>query len=309
MSVERSNKRYRNVNGILLVDKPEGQTSNDTLQKCKRIYVAAKAGHTGSLDPLASGMLPICFGEATKFSQFLLDADKQYEVVGKLGVTTTTDDAEGDIISTQLPDIKISQVEQALTKFRGEIKQIPSMYSALKHQGTPLYKLARQGLSVAREARTVKIYSLQLLDFQQDLLKLYIKCSKGTYIRTIIADIGCELGCGAHVIKLRRTSVGGYSEQQMVKFAHLVELAEQNDLPGLDKLLLPIEDVLLDYPTILLTDAMQYYILQGQAVMVPNAPTSGWVKLKNKLSGTFLGVGEVTEDGKIAPRRLVSTQK
>lgn len=297
--------KYRNVNGILLLNKPIGLSSNAALQTVKRLYLAKKAGHTGSLDPLASGMLPICFGEATKFSQFLLDADKHYTVTAKLGIVTTTDDAEGEILEQQpVRNLSYKIIEKVLEKFRGEIKQVPSMYSAIKHQGQPLYKLARQGITIEREARPVTIHQLDLITFNADTLELDVSCSKGTYIRTLVADIGKELECGAHVASLCRESVAGFQKNQMISVPLIEELAQKQDFAALDKLLLPTESALFNYPEIKLTEAMTFYMRQGQAVLVPHSPKEGLVKLLAK-DGTFLGVGEILSDGKIGPKRLI----
>jgi len=294
----------RNVNGILLLDKPIGVTSNEVLQLVKRLYSANKAGHTGSLDPIATGMLPICFGEATKFSQFLLEANKHYTVTGKLGETTASADSEGAILQKrEVKNIDAKTIEKILPKFRGKILQLPPMYSALKHKGQPLYKLARQGIEVERQPREVTIYMLQLIELNGDLIKLEMCCSKGTYVRTIVADIGELLGCGAHVIELRRLAVGPYLATQMVSLMTLQELVAKNDYKSLDQLLLPIDSMLIGMPAITLTADMVFYMQQGQSLVIPNAPDSGWVKMHSK-TGKFLGVGEVMLDGKITPRRI-----
>ncbi|HBC71187.1 MAG TPA: tRNA pseudouridine(55) synthase TruB [Coxiellaceae bacterium] len=310
----------RNISGILLLDKPVGFTSNEALQTVKKIFSANKAGHTGSLDPNASGMLPICFGEATKFSQFLLEANKRYLVTGKLGETTASGDSECEIIEKRIvKDIGVKSFERILPKFRGKISQLPPMYSAIKHKGQPLYKLARQGIEIKRDSREINIYELQLLDFKNDLAEFDIYCSKGTYVRTLIVDIGEELGCGAHVVALRRLVVGPYQAEQMVSLDKLQELAlvlgsalrlSEDDImkknyKELDKFLLPIESMLLDMPEIALTQDMVYYMSLGQAVLVPYSPSPGWVKLKSK-DGKFLGVGEVMLDGKVTPRKMVT---
>jgi tRNA pseudouridine55 synthase len=285
------------INGILLLDKPLGLSSNAALQIIKRLYNAEKAGHTGSLDPLASGMLPICFGEATKFSQFLLEADKSYRFQCKLGVTTTTDDAEGEILEThEITNLSLNKIEKVLATFRGHITQIPSMYSALKHKGQPLYKLARKGIEVPREPRPVTIYHLELIDFASDVLTLEVKCSKGTYVRTLAADIGKALQCGAHVLTLRRLSVGMFQENQMIAMATV----EKNISA---EFLLPVDAMLANYPEVFLSEATAFYLQKGQPVFVPNTPTKGLVKLLTK-SGDFLGVGEIMPDGKIAAKRL-----
>lgn len=295
----------RNINGILLLDKPTGMTSNDALQKVKHLYQARKAGHTGSLDPLATGMLPICFGEATKFSRFLLEANKKYLVTGKLGVITASGDVDSEIIEErEIGRISDKKIEKVLMQFRGKISQVPSMFSAIKHQGQPLYKLARQGIEIEREPREVTIYNLELLAFQAGLVKLAVSCSKGTYIRTLVADIGEALGCGAHVVELRRPSVDPYREDQLIKLDALYDLFAKRDFATLNALLLPIETMLTDWNEVQLSEDMIYYLNQGGALIVPHAPTSGWVKLKSK-SGDFLGVGEILPDGKVAPRRLI----
>lgn len=294
----------RNVNGILLLDKPIGVTSNEVLQLVKRLFNANKAGHTGSLDPIATGMLPICFGEATKFSQFLLEANKHYVVTGKLGETTASADSESAILQKrEVKNVDEKTIEKILPKFRGKILQTPPMYSALKHKGQPLYKLARQGIEIKREPREVTVYLIQLLELKGTLAKFEMRCSKGTYVRTIVADIGELLGCGAHVIELRRLAVGPYQASQMVTVERLQELAAKNDYKILDQFLLPIETMLVDMPEITLTADMIFYMHQGQPLVIPKAPDSGWVKMKSK-NGQFLGVGEVMSDGKITPRRM-----
>ena len=249
-------------------------------------------------------MLPICFGEATKFSQFLLEANKHYTVTGKLGETTASADSEGAIIQKrEVKNIDEQTIEKILPKFRGKILQLPPMYSALKHKGQPLYKLARQGIEVERQPREVTVHMLQLIELNGDLVKFEMRCSKGTYVRTIVADIGELLGCGAHVIELRRLAVGPYQATQMVTVVKLQELAAKNDYKELDRLLLPIESMLVGMPEITLTADMVFYMQQGQPLVIPKAPDSGWVKMNSK-SGQFLGVGEVMSDGKITPRRM-----
>ncbi len=300
----KRNKMRRNISGILLLDKPIGVTSNEVLQLVKRLFCANKAGHTGSLDPIATGMLPICFGEATKFSQFLLEANKHYTVTGKLGETTASADSEGAVIERrEVKNIDAQTIEKILPKFRGKFLQLPPMYSALKHKGQPLYKLARQGIEVERQPREVTVHMLQLIELNGGLVKLEMRCSKGTYVRTIVADIGELLGCGAHVIELRRLAVGPYQATQMITLTTLQELAAKNDYKSLDQLLLPIESMLVGMPEITLTADMVFYMQQGQPLVIPKAPDSGWVKMNSK-SGQFLGVGEVMPDGKITPRRM-----
>jgi tRNA pseudouridine55 synthase len=300
--------KKNNIDGILLLDKAIHISSNGALQQVKRLFNAKKAGHTGSLDPLASGMLPICFGEATKFSQFLLDADKRYVVTAKLGEKTSTSDAEGEIISTRpVPHLSPAQLEQALAKFRGAIEQVPSMYSAIKHQGQPLYKLARQGIEIDRPARPVMIHELTLQSATPDTLTLFVHCSKGTYVRNLIEDLGEYVGCGAHVAALHRSTVDPYQESQMVSFETLETIASQQGLSALMPLLLPISTLVKDYPKLLLTETTAFYLTQGQAVIVPKAPTEGFVSLYT--SEKFLGIGEILDDGKIAPRRLVASHQ
>ena len=300
----RRRVRGRDVNGILLLDKPAGITSNDALQQVKRLYFAKKAGHTGSLDPLASGVLPICMGEATKVSAFLLDADKRYRVRCQLGVRTATADAEGEVLETRpVEDYSAGQLESVLEAFRGSIEQVPPMYSALKHEGQRLYKLARQGVEVEREARTVHIYALDLTGQGADWIDIDVHCSKGTYVRTLAEDIGDKLGCGAHVSALRRTAVGPYTDENLVTLERLRELKEQ-DMPAMDQLLLPVETALTQWPDVQLSADAAFYLQQGQAVLVPRAPTSGWVRLYAG-NHDFLGMGEILDDGRVAPRRLM----
>lgn len=300
--------RGRNVHGILLLDKPVGVTSNQALQQVKRLYQARKAGHTGSLDKPASGMLPLCFGEATKWSGYLLDADKSYEVVCKLGVATVTGDAAGEVIATcPVPALTRAEVELALGRYRGEISQTPPMYSALKHGGQRLYHLAYAGITVERESRTVMIHELSLDRFQGDELALRVRCSKGTYIRALAADIGQELGCGAHVSYLRRTGVGKFRAEQMVTIEELKRLSATGDSAGLDAKLLPMDTILEDMPAVHLNETMAYYLLQGQAITVARAPSQGPVRLYDHRD-RFLGVGAVLDDGRVGPKRLVQTE-
>jgi tRNA pseudouridine55 synthase len=292
----------RLVNGILLLDKPEGMTSNQALQTVKRLFSAKKAGHTGSLDPLATGLLPLCFGEATKFSQFLLEADKSYWVSARLGIKTKTGDAEGEVIATRpvLPAC-FEQLESVLSTFRGVILQIPPMFSALKFNGKPLYELARQGITVERSAREVTVHSLNVLEMTENSINLEIQCTKGTYIRTLIEDMGEALGCGAYVQGLRRLGVGSYNEQGMVSLEKLEGLTQEER----DHCLLPLETLLHKWPVIKLSQAAMYYLYRGQALLLPNLPKAGWVRLVHTVNDQFIGVGEILEDGRVAPRRLV----
>jgi tRNA pseudouridine55 synthase len=305
--VARRRPKGRPVNGILLLDKPVGITSNAALQQVKRLFKAAKAGHTGNLDPLASGLLPLCFGEATKFSSFLLDSDKHYVGTCKLGVTTTSADAEGEVLERKpVGQLDPLEVEKVLQSFVGEIEQIPPMHSAIKVNGQPLYKLAHQGKEIEREPRQVTIYSLELVSLEGDELTLDVRCSKGTYVRTLAEDIGRELGCGAHLSALRRTGAGPFSVADAVTLAELEQLAEEG-LQALDQTLLPLDAALANWPELVLTDNTAYYLQQGQAVQIPRAPTSGWVRLFVGDEHRFIGVGMILGDGRVAPKRLVST--
>jgi tRNA pseudouridine55 synthase len=287
------------------LDKPLGLSSNHALQRVKRLYDARKAGHTGSLDPLADGMLPICFGDATKLSAFLLDADKYYWFRVRLGVSTATGDAEGEVLQTRPTEgIGLEQIESVLGQFSGEIEQLPPMYSALKHKGKRLYELAREGVEVEREPRRVKIHSLKLVR-ADDLpeFELEVHCSKGTYVRTLAEDIGNALGVGAHVTALRRTAVGPYTGQQMYSMETLEQTADQGQ-EALDRLLLPIDTALADWPVVKVNADTAFYLKQGQAVLVPKAPTAGWVRIYQ--GEQFFAMGQVQDDGRIAPKRLMS---
>ena len=292
----------RLINGILLLDKPEGITSNQALQTVKRLFSAKKAGHTGSLDPLATGLLPLCFGEATKFSQFLLEADKTYWVSARLGIKTRTGDAEGEVIETRPVEPScFEQLESVLSTFRGLISQIPPMFSALKFKGKPLYELARQGITIERSAREVTVHSLNLLETTENSINLEIKCTKGTYIRTLIEDIGEALGCGAYVQGLRRLGVGNYNGEGMISLEKLQGLTQEER----DRCLLPLDTLLHAWPVIKLSQAAIYYLYRGQAVLLPNLPKEGWVRLIHTGNDKFIGLGEILEDGRVAPRRLV----
>jgi tRNA pseudouridine55 synthase len=301
----RRRNRGRNISGVLLLDKPMGLTSNQALQEVKFLYKAAKAGHTGSLDPLATGLLPICFGEATKMSAFLLDADKHYRVRVKLGETTTTADAEGEVVETRDPGaVDETQIKAILQEFEGEQQQLPPMYSAVKHKGERLYKLARQGLEVERETRTIHIHALTLLSLELPEFVMDVHCSKGTYVRTLAEDIGKRLGCGAHVSGLRRTGVGPYDDQSLLSMEVIQEAFRDKRFEEMDGWLLPLESALSEWPEVKLTADAAFYLKQGQPVLVPNAPTSGCVRLYAN-QHEFLGVGEIQDDGRVAPKRLL----
>lgn len=303
----RRRARGRDINGILLLNKSTGVTSNGALQVAKRLLAGAKAGHTGSLDPLATGMLPLCFGEATKFSQFLLDADKTYAVTAKLGVVTETGDADGAVVSEKEVTASAEEITTALLSFLGDIEQIPSMYSAIKHQGQPLYKLAREGIEVERKPRPVTIYRIDDIDVQGDEVSFTVACSKGTYVRTLVEDLGLKLGCGGHVTALHRTEVGPFVEDTMYTMDDLGAAKQEGDFEALDALLLPIEAAVRHWPAVHLGPDASYYIRQGQAVMATDRPASGWVRIYSQAENEFIGVGEVQDDGMIAPRRLLTT--
>jgi tRNA pseudouridine55 synthase len=302
----------RSINGIVLLDKPTGISSNHALQRVKRIFFANKAGHTGALDPLATGMLPVCLGEATKFSQFLLDSDKRYTVTATLGVRTTTSDSQGEVVEQQEVAVTQQQLDKALDTFRGDIMQVPSMYSALKHKGQPLYKYAREGITVDREARPITVYEINQLRFEGNEVDLDIHVSKGTYIRTIIDDLGELLGCGAHVSMLRRTQVADYPAERMVTIEQLEALLEQEkreELPRfqlLDPLLLDMDTAVKNYPEVNISEEMGSYVLHGQPVQVFGAPDNTIVRITVGENHTFIGVGQMNDDGLIAPKRLAN---
>nr|MBS0020939.1 tRNA pseudouridine(55) synthase TruB [Gammaproteobacteria bacterium] len=301
----RARRVGRDVHGILLFDKPVGMGSNEALQSVKRLFQARKAGHTGSLDRLASGLLPFCFGEATKISGFLLGADKRYRAVFRFGQRTTTGDAEGQIVDRRpVPNFGEHELSKVIQDFQGPIEQVPPMYSAIKLRGQRLYKLAHQGLEVDRKPRTVTIHHLQVLRREPEKLEVEVYCSKGTYIRTLAEDIGEALGCGAHVESLRRIGSGPFDDRRLVTLPQLQVLAAEG-LAALDSLLIPMEAAVSDWPDVSLSEDVAYYVRRGQAVLVPHAPTHGWVKIYGDRQ-SFLGLGEVLDDGRIAPRRLVN---
>lgn len=301
----RKPRKGRSVDGIVLLDKPVSFGSNQVLQRVKRLFKARKAGHTGSLDRLASGLLPICLGEATKFSTFLLNSDKRYQAVFRLGVTTATGDAEGQVIETKsVEPFTRAQMEDVIGRFKGTIDQIPPMHSAIKHKGQRLYKLAHQGLEVERKPRTITVHSLELREYGEDFIAVEVFCSKGTYIRTLAEDIGEALGCGAHVKALRRIGAGPFDASQMIALERLEQLADQG-LDALDGVLVPMEAALADWPEVRLPENAAFYLKKGQPVLVPRSPTQGWVRLYAS-GDRFLGAGEVLDDGRIAPRRLVA---
>lgn len=304
--MSRPRKKGRDIHGVFLLDKPQGMSSNDILQKVKRIFQANKAGHTGALDPLATGMLPICLGEATKFSQFLLDSDKRYQVTAKLGERTDTSDAEGQVVETKAVNVTESDIQQALEQFRGDILQVPTMFSALKHQGKPLYEYARAGITVEREARPITIFELKFIAYEAPFLTLEVHCSKGTYIRTLVDDLGEVLGCGAHVTVLRRLAVADYPIAAMMSYVDLQKMAEEQPLEALDKLLLPMDTAVSNLPKINLNEQQTKAVGFGQRVKFENVEQIyGLVRLFSN-TAQFLGVAEVTADDVIRPNRMVN---
>ncbi|MCG7584705.1 tRNA pseudouridine(55) synthase TruB [Photobacterium sp. OFAV2-7] len=309
-------RKGRPVDGVILLDKPTGLSSNDTLQKVKRIFFAQKAGHTGALDPLATGMLPICFGEATKFSQFLLDSDKRYRVVAKLGERTDTSDSDGEVVQTREVKVDRGQLERCIAKFRGTTDQIPSMYSALKYQGRKLYEYAREGIEVPRESRKITVYSVELLRFDNNEVEMELHVSKGTYIRTIVDDLGEMLGCGAHVTYLRRTGVSNYPMDRIVTLEQLQALLdqakEQDVAPSelLDPLLLPTDSAVQDLPEVNILPALAVYILNGNPVQAGRVPETGTlVRITVGEQREFIGVGVIDEDGMLAPKRVMANKQ
>jgi tRNA pseudouridine55 synthase len=300
----RRNSKGRDLDGILLLDKPAGITSNDALQKVKRLFDARKAGHTGSLDKTATGLLPLCFGDACKFSSFLLDADKYYRAKCQLGAETRTGDAAGEItVENAVPNLSEDTLNGILNEFCGEISQIPPMFSALKQNGQRLYKLAYKGEEVERAPRAVTIHQISLRELTATHFEIDVICSKGTYIRTLAEDIGRRIGCGAHVSTLRRLGSGPYNAEAMIDMSGLVLLARQGQAQ-LDKALVSIDSALVNLPELCLSESIVFYLCQGQAVTVSNAPTEGLVRLY-KQGKAFIGLGEVLDDGRIKPRRLV----
>lgn len=291
------------VDGVLLIDKPVGLSSNDALTKVKRIVNAKKAGHTGTLDPFATGLLPLCFGEATKFSQDLLEADKTYLAKVHLGVTTTTGDTEGETVETRPVEVTKEQIEAALAKFRGPIMQVPPMYSALKRDGKALYEYAREGVTLEREARPVTIHDLEMLDYEAPFLTIRVTCSKGTYIRVLGEDIGAELGCGAHLNQLRRIGVGNLTVAGMVTLEALQ--AHGNPL----SLLAPVDALLSSFPRVDLTPELAKRFLNGQRLALNREPVSlpdqqGRVRVYH--DGKLLGTAILQDWGVLAPERLIA---
>lgn len=313
-------RKGRPVDGVLLLHKPAGMTSNQALQRAKRLFFVEKAGHTGSLDPLATGVLPLCFGEATKFSQFLLDADKGYRTCIRLGVTTDTCDADGEVLETRsAAAVSRAQLEQALQAFKGDILQVPPMYSALKLNGQPLYKMARQGVEVEREPRAVTIHSIEILAFrpgEQAEVELDIRCSKGTYIRSIAQDLGQALGCGAHVKTLHRSLAGPFGESQCITLEQLQADYEQGGYPALDAHLASPDAPVASLPEVELPANSAYYFRQGNPVMDTKVYRIGqqgdivrvFCAESAQSPRQFLGLGEITDDGRVAPKRIIANR-
>jgi tRNA pseudouridine55 synthase len=290
----------KNISGVLLLDKPLGYSSNQALQKIKLLYQAAKAGHTGTLDPLATGLLPLCFGEATKFAHFLTDADKVYIATVKFGITTNTGDAEGQVLSVKDVNISKMQLEQVCSQFLGVISQVPPMYSALKHEGKAMYEYARAGVEIERAARAVTIHNIEINAFDRDVATITVKCSKGTYIRTLAEDIGAQIGCGAHLIGLRRTATANYHINQAIT----IEQFEAMSVAQRALLLRPADSAVEHLPEITLDIDSAFYLQQGQAILHSGNIPEGLIRLYNE-QGEFLGLGEQQSDGKIAPKRLI----
>ncbi len=303
----RHSGHYRDVDGVLVLDKPRGITSNRALQQVRRLFAARKAGHCGSLDPLATGVLPICLGQATRFSGYLLGANKRYRAGCRLGRTTTTGDAEGEVIETREVEVDLAMVEQVCGRFVGEIEQIPPMYSALKHDGQRLYQLAREGKQVERAARKVQIYDLQLISFSEKDLVLELSCSKGTYVRTLAEDIGAALGCGAHLAALRRLAAEPFVETDAVGLEQLRELARAG-MEALDACLLPVSDALASFPELFLDSADSAAISHGKRLLRDADGTTGLVRLIAE-DGRFLGLGELLPEGVLQAKRLMNTAR
>ncbi len=300
----RRQKKGRNISGIVVLDKAPGISSNGALQEVKRLFEANKAGHTGSLDPLATGVLPLCLGEATKVSQFLLNSDKAYRARLQFGVRTDSGDSEGEVIeSCDDFEVTAKQVEEALTQFEGEIDQLPPMHSALKVNGEPLYKKARKGEWVERETRKVKIYRIEMSAFATDQAEIEVACSKGTYIRTIADDLGQILGCGAHIVALRRTQAGVFTEADCVSVDTLRRCKEAGGLEAIDSQLVAMDKAIGDLPEVNLPSITASHIKNGQPVIVRHLPEEGLVRLYEE--ERFIGIGCIDDDGRVAPKRLI----
>ncbi|WP_157889185.1 tRNA pseudouridine(55) synthase TruB [Herminiimonas arsenitoxidans] len=308
MATNKIKKKRVPVHGVLLLDKQVGVSSNDALIKAKWLLSALKAGHTGTLDPFATGLLPLCFGEATKFAQDLLDADKTYETVVHLGITTNTGDTEGETIATADVAVTREQIDAVLAQFRGDIMQVPPMYSALKRDGKPLYEYAREGITLEREARPVTIHLLEFIDYQAPFLTLRVRCSKGTYIRVLGEDIGAALGCGAHLNALRRVQVGDL----LIDAAVTIEQLAATDEDARTSLLAPVDALLTSFPALYLSEELAKRFLHGQRLAlgkenVAIPPEEGRVRIYREADGVLLGTGLMQSFGVLAPERLIST--
>lgn len=310
MATNHIKKKRVPVHGVLLLDKQVGVSSNDALIKAKWLLSALKAGHTGTLDPFATGLLPLCFGEATKFAQDLLDADKTYETVVHLGITTNTGDTEGEAIETKPVDVTREQIDAVLAQFRGDILQVPPMYSALKRDGKPLYEYARAGITLEREARPVTIHLLEFVDYRAPFLTLRVQCSKGTYIRALGEDIGAALGCGAHLNALRRIQVGDLFIAQAITIEQLAATEEG----ARSALLAPVDALLTSFPALYLSEELAKRFLHGQRlalgkenVVIP--AQEGRVRVYRDADKALLGTGLMQEYSILAPERLISTNQ
>lgn len=297
-------KTFQNVTGFLLLDKALESTSNRALQEVKRLFQAKKAGHTGSLDPLATGMLPICFGAATRFSQYLLDADKTYEFTGALGEQTATADREGEVIATApLPEGWEAALSGVLETFMGTTQQIPSMYAAIKHQGRPLYEYARAGVEIDRPSRDITISELTLLGTDQHYFHARVRCSKGTYVRTLVEDIAKALGTVGHVHALHRTQVGPFVDDAMYTIDSLRTLLDTDGMDALLNTVQPLSRALTHFPSVQLPSVAVHYLSQGQSVTLPHSPDSGFVRVLDQ-NARFLGIAEMLQ-GRVCPRTLI----
>ncbi|MGQ0443090.1 MAG: tRNA pseudouridine(55) synthase TruB [Methylophilaceae bacterium] len=290
----------RPLNGVILLDKPLGFSSNQALQKVKWLYQSAKAGHTGTLDPLATGLLPICLGEATKFAQYVTDADKTYIATIKLGTTTSTGDAEGKVLTTTMVNVTKMQFEAACQQFVGKISQVPPMYSALKHEGKSLYEYARVGVDIERQPRQIVIKKITINAFAEDIATITVACSKGTYIRTLAEDIGTRLGCGAHLVGLRRIETAGYLLSQAMTIEQLAAMSTE----ARDAAMLPVDSAIAHLPKVILNADAAFYLMQGQTVWLAGKTPNGDLRIYDE-SNCFLGLGFLQDDGKIAPKRLI----
>ncbi len=291
----------KNIDGIILLDKPIGYSSNQALQKVKHLFQAAKAGHTGTLDPLATGLLPLCLGEATKFAQYLTDANKTYVATLKLGQTTTTGDAEGEVLVEAAVDCDVDKFSQVCAQFVGVIDQTPPMYSALKHEGKPLYEYARAGIVIDRPSRSVTISEITVNRFEGDVAEITVKCSKGTYIRTLAEDIGSTIGCGSHLIGLRRTETANYDIAQTITLEQLEALSEDERKQQLH----PVDSAIVAFPKVIVTEYNVERIRQGQTITQASDAAVGFVRMYDE-NDHFLGLGDHQSEDVVVPKRLIA---